>query len=168
VSQPKTQRSSPHTQIQVTRRVSADPTSAVLLLAAPGAAELWPGVTLETAAAGEQIDVRVVLPSEAAEQAGLPQPIQASIRSEAPVRTPTSYVIRFSFDASAVPSTDGTLTLTYARTDDDEGTATDADLVFSVADEPFATREFLCVLEDLARVFLANLATAAEERSRAA
>ena len=154
--------------IDVSRRIAADPTSAVLLLAAPVAAELWPGVDLVSAEPGDHINVRVVLPADAAAHVGLSQPITADIRAEPPQRTPTSFLIRFSFDAPGVPSTTGTLTLTYAAADEAEASATVARLAFSVSAEPFATPELLAVLEESARTFLANLAAAAEDRSRAA
>jgi hypothetical protein len=124
--------------IDVTRRISADPTSAVLLLAAPAAI---------------------------ADLVGIDRPIEAVIRTEPPVRTPTSFLIRFSSVAESVPGTDGTLTLTYASTEDDGG-ATDAQLSLSVA--PGADERFVAVLHDLAGTFLDNLAAAAEQRSRAA
>ena len=153
-------------QVNVSRRIAADPTSAVLLLAAPAAAELWPGVTLAGTEPGEHITVDVSLP-DAASQIGIEGPIHAQISAELPVRTPTSFVIRFAFTADSVPATTGTLTLEYAR-GDDEDVATDAQLSFTVAAEPFATPAFLDLLHDLATTFLDNLAGVAEERSRAA
>jgi hypothetical protein len=155
-------------QINVVRRIAADPTSAVLLLAAPAAAELWPGVALESVQPGDHIRLQVTLPPEAAELVGISRPITAVVRAEPPQRTPTAFVTRFSFNAPSVPATAGTLTLTYTPAEDDETSATIARVVFDVAAEPFATPAFLTALEQLARTFLDNLAAAAENRSRAA
>jgi|SRR5947208_2215395 len=155
-------------QIDIERRIGADPASAVLLLAAPSSAEMWPGVALEGAEPGDHIALRVSLPADAAELVGITQPIRAEVRAEPPQRTPTAFVTRFSFSAPMVPPTTGTLTLTYAPTDGSDVNATIARLVFSVAAEPFATPAFLTALELSAQTFLHNLATAAEERSCAA
>ena len=155
------------TDIDVQRRIAADPTSAVLLLASPAAAELWPGVRLEAVEPGEQIHVRVTLPPEAAAVAGLPEPIVAVVRAEPPQRTPTQFVVRFAFDAAEVPATNGTLTLTYAPVDDREKSATVARVVFSVA-PGYVSDSFLRFLERSARTFLDNLASVAEKRSHAA
>jgi hypothetical protein len=168
MSQQETGVRTPAAHIDVERRIGADPASAVLLLAAPGSAELWPGVTLEAAQPGDHIVVRVDLLPDAAALVGITEPVIAEVRAEPPQRTPTSFVTRFSFAAPMVPMTTGTLTLTYANAEDGDGTATVAGLTFSVAAEPFATPDFLTALERSARAFLDNLATAAEERSRAA
>src|SRR5436190_23941653 len=93
------------TRIDVERRIAADPTSAVLLLAAPAAAELWPGVSLQGAAPGDHIRVEVTLPDATAALVDLHSPIAAEVRAESPQRTPTSFVMRFSFDANDVPAT---------------------------------------------------------------
>ena len=124
----------------MTRRISADPTSAVLLLASPTAV----------------VDLL-----------GVKQPSEPVIRTEAPVRTPTSFVIRFSFEAAPLPATDGTLTLTHASTDGADS-ATDARLRLAVAPGSFVDDPSVAVLHDLAGTFLDNLAAAAEQRSRAA
>jgi hypothetical protein len=124
--------------IHLTRRIDADPTSAALLLAADAGALL-----------------------------GTDQPIDAVVRAEPPVRTPTSFVIRFSVVAGDLPPTDGTLRLSYASADDD-GSATDADLRFTIEPGPLGQERSTGGLHDLARTFLANLAAAAEQRSRAA
>jgi hypothetical protein len=155
-------------EINVERRIAADPASAVLLLTSPASAELWPGVALESAEPGDHIKLRVVLPPDAAAFVGIAQPITADVRAEPPQRTPTSFVTRFSFVAPMVPNTSGTLTLTYTHADDTDGSATIARLVFAVASEPFATPEFLTALERSAKTFLDHLAAAAEERSHAA
>jgi hypothetical protein len=153
--------------IDVRRRIAADPTSAVLMLASPAAAEFWPGLTLEGAEPGEHIAVSVQLPSSDGDVHRDGEPIKAVIRAEPPVRTPTSFVIRFSFVATSVPHTDGTLTLTHAPTEDG-GAATDAHLNFTVSSGPFATESLRAMLDGLASTFLNNLSVAAERRSRAA
>ena len=155
-------------EINVERRIDADPASAVLLLAAPAAAELWPDVELEAAEPGDHIKLRIALPPNAAELVGITAPITAEVRAEPPQRTPTAFVMRFAFSAPMVPMTRGTLTLTYAHADDSEANTTVARLMFSVAADPFATPTFLTMLERSARTFLDNLAATAEERSRAA
>jgi hypothetical protein len=154
-------------RIDVERRIAADPTSAVLLLAAPSAAELWPGVTLDSVQPGDHIRLRVLLPDSAAAMAGVTQPFDAVVRAEPPQRTPTTFVTRFVFSAPAVPTTEGTLTLSYTPADGDTN-ATLARLTFTVAGASLASTDFLTVLERAAVVFLNNLASAAEERSRAA
>ncbi|MFL6238810.1 MAG: hypothetical protein ACJ735_04850 [Actinomycetes bacterium] len=154
-------------QVSVERRMAADPASAVLLLAAPSAAELWPGVALTAAEPGDHIEVTVTLPGEAARQAGLPPNVAALVRAAPPQRTPTSFVLRFSFVADGVPPTTGTLTLTYAPGGDEQASATMARLVFTVAAR-FVTPPFVRALEHSAQRFLDNMATLAEARSHAA
>ena len=163
MSQHDTQRD---THIDVGRRIAADPASAVLLLAAPAAAELWPGVALESAQPGDQIRLYVRVPPAAADLAGLSAGVSAVVQAEPPQRTPTAFVVRFSFSAAGVPATTGTLMLTYARGEGDETSATIARLSFA-ADQA-TTPGFVAALEYSARRFLDKLAAAAENRSRAA
>jgi hypothetical protein len=124
--------------IHMTRRINADPTSAALLLA-----------------------------SDAGDLLGGDRPIDAVIRAAPPVRTPTAFVIRLSFVARDVPPNEGTLTLTYASTDDG-GAATHADLRFTIPPGQSAEKPVVGVLTGLAGRFLDNLAAAAQQRSFAA
>ena len=154
--------------IEVERRIAADPTSAVLLLAAPVAAELWPGVAVEAAESGDHIRLTVEPPP------GKPieQPTTALVRALPPQRTPTAYVIQFSFCVPGLPSTDGELNLGLRGT----GAPSAAMLLMSAtvarssssSDDPAVTDAFVAMLEDSAEAFLDNLAAAAENRSRAA
>jgi hypothetical protein len=153
--------------VDVTRRIAADPTSAVLLLAAPAAAEFWPGLSLADDDLEGQLRVRVTLPPAAAQVVDVANPVQAVVRAHLPQRTPTSYVMEFSFDAADLPTTSGTLTLTYAPVDVEQMNATIARLQFTVSPQ-FAVDGFLCALELSARTFLDRLAAAAENRSHAA
>jgi hypothetical protein len=154
--------------VDVVRRIGADPTSAVLLLVAPTAAEWWPGVELESVQPGDHIKVQLTLPPEVAEAVGDPQTIAGVVRAEAPQRTPTSFVTRFTFSASTIPTTQGVLTLTYSAAEGGETNATIARLTFSVATEPFVQPAFVEGVARSAEEFLANFAAAAENRSRAA
>jgi hypothetical protein len=140
--------------IELERRIAADPTSGVLLLAAPAAAELWPGVSLVSSDPGDHTRVTVH---------GFAETVL--VRALPPQRTPTAFVIRFTFVAPGLPPCDGELTLAYAPAADDEPGATLAHLVLHVADNAEALQT---TLARGAPTFLDNLAAAAEGRSRAA
>jgi hypothetical protein len=138
----------------VRRRILADPTSTALLLAAPSALELWPGVRKVAAVDGRAV-VEAELPAR--------PDARATVRALPPHRTPTSYVSRFGWTGSDLPATVGELTLAFLPADDGI-VATEATLVLDTDDDGHA-------LDDLATMatgFLANLARAAELRSRAA
>lgn len=135
----------------VRRRILADPTSTALLLAAPSALELWPGVQ-RVADVGGRAVVEAVLTSR--------PHAAATVRALPPRRTPTSYVSRFDWTGPGLPATQGELTLAFLPSLD--GTvATEATLVLDSADE-------LHDLQAMARGFVDNLARAAELRSHAA
>lgn len=135
----------------VRRRIHADPTSTALLLAAPSAFELWPGVSRVVDVGGRAL-VEAAL-------ASAPH-VAATVRALPPRRTPTSYVSRFAWTGEDLPATTGELTLAFLPTDD--GTLeTEATLVLD-------STEQLEELPELAAGFLANLARAAELRSHAA
>jgi hypothetical protein len=130
------------------RRIAADPTSTALLLAGPGALELWPGVR-RVGAVADRVLVEADIPQQRISTA-------ATVRVEPPRRTPTSYVTRFEWVGPSLPRTAGELTLSYA------GAATQAVLVLdSEQDEPSLP------LQALAEGFLDNLARLAESRSSA-
>ena len=142
---------------RVSRRIAADPTSTALLLAGPTAFELWPGVQRVADVSGRVVVETVV---------GVERSLAASVRAEPPQRTPTSYVTRFDWTGPGLPATRGELTLGYAP-GTQAAPATQAALVLetsgfegSALDEP--------TLAGMATGFLANLARAAELRSRAA
>ena len=140
------------TRTRVTRRISADPTSTALLLAAPTALDLWPGIR-RVGEAGGRVLVEAEIPSRT--------PTAAAVRALPPQRTPTSYVSRFEWAGPMLPMTTGTLTLAY------DGPATAAVLTLdSDVDDDCALAAG--DLADMAEQFLANLARAAEDRSRAA
>ena len=140
--------------IEFERTFSADPTSGVLLLAAPAAAELWPGASLVSSEPGDHTRVTV---------ANVAEPIL--VRAMPPQRTPTSFVIRFTFVVPGQPQVDGELTLTHAEVDSDESRATIVRLAMHVTD---TATELARILSAGAPGFLDNLAAAAEGRSRAA
>jgi hypothetical protein len=152
------------------RRISADPTSAALLLAGPSAVELWPGAELDSSGPDDQIRVTVDLPPALLPASGR---VAVLVRSLSPRRTPTSFVVRFTFGAAGFPAVRGELALGYAPVVEGELPATDAELRLTVDDPGAATQavpldRFVAVVGELAEVFLANLAAAAEGRSRAA
>jgi len=146
------------TRTRVNRRIAADPTSTALLLAGPAAMDLWPGVR-RVGDAGNRVLVEAELPADRGATA-------AAVRALPPRRTPTSYVTRFDWAGLGLPVTTGTLTLSYAC-DAASGAATDAALTLD-SDGLSGSRLDADRLEELADGFLANLATAAESRSRAA
>lgn len=147
----------PATRTRVTQRIAADPTSTALLLAAPTALELWPGVRRIADIGGRVVVETHLTPERAA---------AASVRALPPQRTPTSYVTRFEWAGPGLPATSGELTLGYAPTPDGE-VGTHAVLILdsrgfegSVLDERALTA--------MASGFLANLGRAAELRAHAA
>jgi hypothetical protein len=142
---------------RVARRIAADPTSTALLLAAPAAVDLWPGVRR----LGE-VDGRVVVEAEA--PSADREVAVVTIRALPPRRTPTSYVTRFEWSGDTLPAATGRLTLAYAPTAD--GTpVTHAVLELDVDGSPAYRERDLAVM---AEGFLENLARAAEQRNRAA
>ncbi|MGB8651695.1 MAG: hypothetical protein WCD35_13660 [Mycobacteriales bacterium] len=145
------------TRMRVTKRIAADPTSTALLLAGPTAFELWPGVRRVGAASGRVVVEADIRPDREA---------AASVRALPPRRTPTSYVSRFEWAGPGLPATTAELTLGYTPCVEGE-VCTRAELVLlSSGFEGSALAED--ELEEMARGFLANLARAAELRSRAA
>jgi hypothetical protein len=148
---------------RVTRRITADPTSTALLLAGPTALDLWPGVRR----VGES-DGRLLVEAEVAEGPSQPErrPTSATVRALPPRRTPTAYVTRFGWSGPELPGTSGQLTLAYAPTGD--GTpVTHAVLTLDSTGLEDSRLDQL-TLATMAEGFLANLARAAEARSRAA
>ena len=151
------------TRTRVVRRIGADPTSTALLLAGPAALELWPGVRRVGEVGGRAL---VEAELEVAREESERIPTAASVRALPPRRTPTSFVTRFAWTGPGLPVTDGTLTLAYAP-GADGAPSTHAALELQstgVAD----SRVDAGALVAMAEGFLANLARAAESRSRAA
>lgn len=145
------------TRTRVTQRIAADPTSTALLLAGPTAFELWPGVRRVADIGGRVVVETDVTPERA---------VAASVRALPPRRTPTSYVTRFEWVGTGLPTTAGELTLAYASAADGDP-ATHAALVLTSAGLEGSALDGHD-LEVMARGFLANLARAAELRSHAA
>ena len=147
---------------RVTRRITADPTSTALLLAGPTALDLWPGVRRVGAADGRllvEAELDALPESE-------PRPTSAVVRALPPRRTPTAYVTRFGWTGPDVPGTTGQLTLAYAPTGDGSP-VTHAVLTLDSSGLDDSRLDQLA-LATMAEGFLANLARAAESRSRAA
>lgn len=145
---------------RVTRRIAADPTSTALLLAGPSALELWPGVRRVGRGGGA---VEAELASPRPQDGGA---TAATVRALPPRRTPTAYVTRFTWDGPDLPGTVGQLTLAYAPSG--HGTpVTHAVLTLDSTGLDVSRLDQLA-LAGLAEQFLANLARAAEGRSRAA
>ena len=143
---------------RVSRRIAADPTSTALLLAAPAAVELWPGVRRVGEAGDRTLVETEVLP-------GGPT-TAAAVRALPPRRTPTSYVTRFEWSGYELPATSATLTLAYAPAAD--GTvATHAALQLD-SEGLEGSRLDAYGLQGLAQAFLDNLGQAAESRNQAA
>lgn len=144
------------TRTLVAQHIEADPTSTALLLAGPAAIDLWPGLRRVAEVSG-----RVVVETDLPERAAA-----ASVRALPPQRTPTSYLTRFEWAGPGLPATSAELTLSFeSGPDGTPGTRAELLLVGSgfagtVLDEP--------TLTEMAQGFLANLATAAESRNRAA
>lgn len=144
------------TRTRVTRRICADPTSTALLLAGPTALDLWPGVRRVGEAGGRVLVEAAITPSRAT---------AATVRALPPQRTPTSYVTKFEWVGPSLPMTTGLLTLGYAP-----GAAGPATTAVLTLDSEGLEESALAPddLTEMAGQFLANLARAAEERSRAA
>jgi len=145
----------PRLHIRADRRIAADPTSTALLLAAPAALELWPGLRRVGA-----VDGRVLVEADLPQQR---EPATASVRVTAPRRTPTAYVVDFAWSGPSLPETEGELTLRYAP--GEHGPATTALLDLDSAEAELLP---MAVLTALAEEFLDNLARLAESRSSAA
>lgn len=144
--------------LAVSRRIEADPTSTALLLAAPAALELWPGVRRVGEVGGRALVEADLSPHQ-------PAPAAATVRALPPQRTPTAFVTRFAWTGSGLPAASGTLTLGYAPgAGGTPATLAALELTF----EPSGGRLTRHDLQEMARGFLANLAEAAESRSRAA
>ena len=154
----------PRTRTRVSRRISADPTSTALLLAAPAAVELWPGVRRVGEAGGRAL-VEADLPAEPRRGAGVVPQTAATVRALPPRRTPTSFVTRFEWAGPGLPTTRGELTLAYLAGGSTPATA--ASLSLDSADRE-GSRVDPATLTEMAEGFLANLAVAAERRSTAA
>ena len=151
------------TRTRAVRRICADPTSTALLLAGPSALELWPGVRRLGEVGG-----RVLVEAELAlarDEAGR-APTAASVRALPPRRTPTAFVTRFAWTGPGLPVTEGTLTLAYAPGADGTPSTHAALTLDSVG--LAGSRVDSRTLNAMAEGFLANLARAAESRSRAA
>ena len=140
------------TRTRVARQIAADPTSTALLLAGPTAVDLWPGVRRVGEAGGRVLVEAEIRPDRAT---------AATVRALPPRRTPTSYVTTFEWAGPSLPPTSGRLTLAY----DGGATAAILTLDSSDVDESALGAD---ELEEMAASFLANLARAAEDRSRAA
>jgi hypothetical protein len=148
---------------RVTRRIHADPTSTALLLAGPSALDLWPGVRRVGEADGRVlVEAEVALSRSESER----RPVPATVRALPPRRTPTAYVTRFAWDGPELPGTTGQLTLAYAPTG--EGTPVTHAVLTLDSTGLHDSRVDQLALATMAEGFLANLARAAEARSRAA
>jgi len=147
------------TRTRVVRRIGADPTSTALLLAAPAALELWPGVRRVGEAGGRALVEAELAAAERVQTA-------ASVRALPPQRTPTSFVTRFQWTGPGLPVTEGTLTLAYAS-GADGSPSTHAALTLD-SDGLEDSRVDAGTLTAMAEGFLENLARAAESRNRAA
>ena len=141
------------TRTRVVLRIAADPSSTALLLAGPEAVELWPGVR-RAGRAGRLVSATAAAGPAATVEAGLPR------------RTPTSYVLDFTWRGPGLPPASGTLRLAYAPS-------------ASGPADTHAVLELACPdldgsgvdgarLRALGDAFLANLARAAEGRADAA
>lgn len=174
---------------RVRRVICAEPTSTALLLAGPGALELWPGARQVRPAGrrgtllAELLPSGAVLPADPVPPAGavLPgvpvaQATEVAVRALPPRRTASAYVSRFSFSGPGLPLTRGTLTLGYVspfalgaagRGPAFDVPVTQAVLMLLTAAQPGSPPDELR-LRRMAAGFLANLGAAAEARSQAA
>jgi hypothetical protein len=143
-------------RLQLERRIAADPTSTALLLAAPTAMELWPGLRRVAEVGG-----RVVVEADIDDV-----PAAASVRAQPPQRTPLAYLTRFEWAGPGLPAVTAELSLRYLSTASGEQ-ETLAELVLDCSGfEGTVLSEG--TLRDQATTFLENLALAAERRNRAA
>ncbi len=147
---------------QLTRQIDADPTSTALLLAGPTALDLWPGLRRVGEAAGRLL---VEADLAASDNRARRLSTAATVRALPPRRTPTSYVTTFAWSGPGLPVTEGELVLHYAPGAHRPGTTARLTLDSEhLAGSALVPGE----LEQMARVFLDNLATAAEARCHAA
>ena len=150
---------SPTTQVTVSRRIGADPTSTALLLAGPSAVDLWPGVERVS-----RVDGLILV--EATLGTGASRPAAVAVSARPPKRTPTSFVTTFAWTGPDLPEAVGTLTLTYAAVVGGGVPRAHAELVLQVGaleSSPLDVR----ALTAMAEGFLDNLAAAAEARRAA-
>lgn len=138
---------------RVSRQIAADPTSTALLLAAPSAVELWPGVPRVGDVAGPY-------------ESGSPPLTAASVTAGPPRRTPTAYESRFAWSGPGLPSTTATLTLSYAPSA--AGTPATLALLQLHSTGLAGSRLDGSGLRRLAEGFLGNLGRAAERCATAA
>ena len=142
------------TTLRAERRIAADPTSVTLLLAGPGAVDLWPGSQRDSAADG-RLRVDAEIPERGVRE--------ILVRVDAPQRTPVAYVLRFVAEQPELSlHVDGELTLAYDGPD-----ATLASIVLEISTVQPSTPARLAMATDSARAFLGNLARAAESAAAA-
>lgn len=152
--------------VRAERLIEADPTSVALLLAGPTAIDFWPGVRRLGG------DPALVLAEAVVPTLRSDRPVRVAVRALPPARTPTAYVSRFEFSGDGLPTTTGVLTLTYEpRGGGESATSALLRLDWSARGGEGRWRDRVVAgraLRDMTAGFLDNLATAAEERSRAA
>lgn len=152
--------------VRAERLIEADPTSAALLLAGPTAVDFWPNVR-RTDSDPTRVLADALVPALRADR-----PVRVAVRALPPRRTPMAYVSRFAFAGEGLPTTTGVLTLTYEpRGGGESATSALLRLDWSARDGEGRWVDRVVAgraLRDMAEQFLANLAAAAEERSRAA
>ena len=157
-------------RVHVTRRIAADPTSTALLLSAPTALDLCPGVRRLGDERG-RVRIEMQLPAPALDADATGATAEAVVRALPPRRTPTAFVTRFEFAGEGVPDTTGELMLAYDPAATSPATFAELRLEYVPAVGVGAQLSGIragVVLRGMAERFLANLAAAAEERSRAA
>lgn len=148
------------TRTRAVRRIAADPASTALLLAAPTALELWPGVR-PVGRAGDRVLVDAVLPTR-------PQVTAATVSAHPPQRTPTAFLTRFAWHGPDLPRTRGSLRVSAAlRAAGEVGPGTTAELLLESEDVESSGLD-AAALAGMAEAFLDNLAAAAEHRNQAA
>jgi hypothetical protein len=114
-------------RMTLSRRISADPVSAALLLAGPAALDLAPGLSRVSDAHGHRVLAEAVLPPDPG--TGFPETSTVlAVRAAPPRRTPTSYVTDFTLSGTRVASVTGRLELTAELGAADEPPATVAHL----------------------------------------
>jgi len=146
------------------RRIAADPVSVALLLAAPAAAELWPGVRRLPAGHG-----MVTVAAELSPPARTPVTAVASLRACPPRRTSTASVLRFELDGPGLPAVSGQLTVEDQPGGLRPGAAAVLELGYVLPREGLLdARRTRRLLEVSASAFLDHLAAAAEQRADAA
>ncbi|GAC1327538.1 MAG: hypothetical protein NVSMB13_13920 [Mycobacteriales bacterium] len=154
----------PPVRITLARTIAADPCSVALLLAAPAAVELWPGVRRVTG-----VDGTMTVVAELAPPAQAAFTTAVTLRTGPPRRTSAAYLLRFEVSGPGLPVVTGRLTLDHEHSGPHSATEARLDIDCLLPTEgPLGVLPTAQLLERSAEGFLGRLAGAAERRALAA